>query len=115
MAIGVRPDTDFIKNSGLALGPRGHILVDERLQTNMAAVYAVGDAVEVIDFVSGEKTAIPLAGPANRQGRVAMSNMAGQKSLYRGVQGTSILRVFDLTAAATGSSQALTEKAANGL
>lgn len=105
LAIGVRPDTDFIKNSGLALGPRGHILVDEHLQTNMAAVYAVGDAVEVIDFVSGEKTAIPLAGPANRQGRVAADNMAGQKSLYRGVQGTSILRVFDLTAAATGSNE----------
>ena len=105
LAIGVRPDTDFIKTSGLALGPRGHILVDEHLQTNMAAVYAVGDAVEVIDFVSGEKTAVPLAGPANRQGRVAADNMAGQKSVYRGVQGTSILRVFDLTAAATGSNE----------
>lgn len=105
LAIGVRPDTQFLQNSGIHLGARGHILVDEHLQTNAADVYAVGDAVEVVDFINGEKTAVPLAGPANKQGRIAADNIAGIPSQYKGVQGTSILKVFDLVAASTGSNE----------
>jgi len=110
LAIGVRPDTQFLQNSGIGLGGRGHILVDEHLQTNAAGVYAVGDAVEVVDIVSGAKTAVPLAGPANRQGRIAADNIAGIPTLYKGVQGTSILKVFELTAAATGSNERTLQK-----
>lgn len=110
LAIGVRPDTRFLESSGIALGSRGHILVDEHLQTNAAGVYAVGDAVEVIDIVSGTKTAVPLAGPANRQGRVAADNIAGIPTLYKGVQGTSILKAFELTAASTGSNERTLQK-----
>jgi len=110
LAIGVRPDTKFLQNSGIELGGRGHILVNEHLQTNAADVYAVGDAVEVVDFVSGGKTAVPLAGPANRQGRIAADNIAGIPSQYKGVQGTSILKVFDLTAASTGSNERTLQK-----
>jgi NADPH-dependent 2,4-dienoyl-CoA reductase/sulfur reductase-like enzyme/peroxiredoxin family protein/rhodanese-related sulfurtransferase/TusA-related sulfurtransferase len=110
LAIGVRPDTQFLQNSGIELGGRGHILVNEHLQTNAADVYAVGDAVEVVDFVGGGKTAVPLAGPANRQGRIAADNIAGIPSQYKGVQGTSILKVFDLTAASTGSNERTLQK-----
>ena len=110
LAIGVRPDTQFLQNSGIGLGPRGHILVNEHLQTSAADVYAVGDAVEVTDFINGEKTAVPLAGPANRQGRIAADNIAGIPSQYKGVQGTSILKIFDLTAASTGSNERSLQK-----
>lgn len=102
LAIGVTPDTGFLKDSGIALGPRGHILVNERMETNVPGVYAVGDAVEVKHFVLGTQTAIPLAGPANKQGRIAADNIAGIPSKYRGTQGTSIIKVFGKTAAATG-------------
>jgi len=110
LAIGVRPDTQFLQNSGIKLGARGHIVVDEHLQTSAAGVYAVGDAVEIVDFVSGGKTAVPLAGPANRQGRIAADNIVGIPSQYKGVQGTSILKVFDLTAASTGSNERSLQK-----
>ncbi|WP_438432143.1 FAD-dependent oxidoreductase [Gorillibacterium sp. sgz500922] len=111
LAIGVKPDTDFLKDSGLVLGPRGHILVDDRLKTNLDEVYAVGDAVEIVDYVSGTKTAIPLAGPANKQGRIAADNVCGLDTAYRGALGTSILKVFSLTGASTG----LNEKTLNRL
>ncbi|MEO3944282.1 DsrE/DsrF/DrsH-like family protein [Gorillibacterium sp. CAU 1737] len=102
LAIGVVPDTGFLKDSGIALGSRGHIQVDEYLRTSLDDVYAVGDAVEITDFVSGQKAAIPLAGPANKQGRIAADNVSGLRVPYKGAQGTSILKVFSLTGAATG-------------
>lgn len=105
LAIGVTPDTAFLKDSGLEFGPRGHILVNERMETNLQDVYAVGDAVEVVDFVNGQKTAIPLAGPANKQGRIAADNVAGLGTTYKGSQGTSIIKVFGLTGAATGNNE----------
>ncbi|WMT42948.1 FAD-dependent oxidoreductase [Paenibacillus sp. D2_2] len=105
LAIGVTPDTSFLKNSGLELGPRGHIIVNDSLETNLDQVYAVGDAVEVVDFVNGSKTAIPLAGPANKQGRIAADNVCGLGTTYKGSQGTSIIKVFGLTGAATGNNE----------
>jgi len=105
LAIGVTPDTGFLKSSGIKLGPKGHISVNENMQTSLTGVYAVGDAVEVIDFVNKEVTSIPLAGPANKQGRIAADNIAGINSTYKGSQGSSILQVFTLTAAATGNNE----------
>ncbi|MFB5760684.1 FAD-dependent oxidoreductase [Paenibacillus medicaginis] len=105
LATGVTPDTAFLQDSGLQLGPRGHILVNERMQTNQQDVYAVGDAVQVVDFVNGQTTAIPLAGPANKQGRIAADNVCGLGTTYKGSQGTSIIKAFGLTGAATGSNE----------
>lgn len=111
LAIGVVPDTGFLKESGIALGPKGHILVNDRLQTNKEGIYAVGDAVSVIDYVTNEITAIPLAGPANKQGRIAADNVAGLNSRFTGTQGTSILKIFDLTAASTGANERTLQRA----
>lgn len=111
LAIGVKPDTDFLKDSGLEFGPRGHILVNEKMETNCEDVYAVGDAVEVVDFITKKKTAIPLAGPANKQGRIAADNVTGLNSVFKGSQGTSIIKVFDLTAASTGANERTLKKA----
>jgi len=105
LAIGVVPETEFLRESGLKLGPKGHIIVNERLETNKPDVYATGDAIEIIDFVTGLKTAIPLAGPANKQGRIAADNVAGLNSRFYGSQGTAIIKVFGLTAAATGANE----------
>ncbi len=105
LAIGVAPDTTFLKDSGLEFGPRGHILVNERMETNLKDVYAVGDAVEIVDFVNGQKTAVPLAGPANKQGRIAADNVSGLGTTYKGTQGTSIIKVFGLTGASTGNNE----------
>ncbi|MBL4938362.1 CoA-disulfide reductase [Clostridium sp. YIM B02515] len=105
LAIGVAPDTSFLKDSGLDFGPRGHIVVNEKMETNIDGIYAVGDAVEVIDFVTKQKTAIPLAGPANKQGRIAADNVAGLNSTYKGTQGTSVIKIFGLTAAGTGANE----------
>ncbi|CAH0120888.1 Coenzyme A disulfide reductase [Paenibacillus sp. CECT 9249] len=105
LAIGVAPDTGFLQGSGIELGPRGHIVVNDRLRTSAEHVYAVGDAVEVVDFVNGDKTAVPLAGPANKQGRIAADNVCGLNAVYRGSQGTSIIKVFGLTGAATGNNE----------
>lgn len=110
LAIGVSPDTKFLQNSGLELGPKGHILVNEHLQTNIQNIYAVGDAIEVIDFVNTNNTAIPLAGPANKQGRIAADNICGTNSSYKGSQGTSVLKVFDLTCAATGNNERILQR-----
>lgn len=108
LAIGVRPESALAQKAGIACGPRGHILVDEQLRTNLPDVYAAGDAIQVTDFVSGQPTAIPLAGPANRQGRMAANNLLGANDAYTGTQGSSIVKVFSLAAASTG----LTEEAA---
>ncbi|PYG87116.1 NADPH-dependent 2,4-dienoyl-CoA reductase/sulfur reductase-like enzyme [Ruminiclostridium sufflavum DSM 19573] len=101
-AIGVRPATDFIKDSGIELGPKGHIVVDDHMRTNFDYIYGAGDAAEIVDFITRKKTAIPLAGPANRQARIIADNIAGIDSKYLGSMGTSIIKVFDKTAAATG-------------
>lgn len=94
LSIGITPDTEFLKESGIELGNRGHILVNERMQTNIENIYALGDAVS-----------IPLAGPANRQGRIVANNLCGRIDNYIGTIGTSIIKVFDLTAAGTGSTE----------
>ena len=106
MSVGVRPETRLAKAAGLALGSTGGILVDDRMRTSQPGIYAVGDAVEVRDFVSGEPALIPLAGPANRQGRIAADVILGRNSRYKASQGTAICRVFDLTFAMTGLSEA---------
>ena len=105
LAIGVRPETALAKAAGLELGGRGGIRVDERMRTNDPNIWAVGDAVEVRDVVTGEWTLIPLAGPANRQGRIAADGICGRDSKFRGVQGTAICGVFDLAVASTGASE----------
>ena len=105
LAIGVAPDVAFLTGSGLTLGPKGHIVVDDHLRTSDPNIYAVGDAVEIIDFVNGQKTAVPLAGPANLQGRIAADNLAGRDTVYRGAVGASIIKVFSLTAAAVGNNE----------
>jgi CoA-disulfide reductase len=105
LAIGVAPDTAFLRETGLEFGPRGHIIVDDKMQTNLEGIYAVGDAIEVVDFITKQKSAIPLAGPANKQGRIAADNICGLNSTYKGTQGTAIIKVFDLTAASTGANE----------
>ena len=111
LAIGVRPDTAFLDGSGIALGERGHILVNEYMQTNIPHVYAVGDAVLTRSVQTGKATALPLAGPANRQARLAADHMAGEARAYRGVIGTAALKVFGLTAAATGQNERVLQSA----
>lgn len=102
LAIGVAPDTKFLQGNGIELGPKGHILVNDELKTNLPDIFAVGDAIQITDFVSGTQTAVPLAGPANKQGRIAADNVCGLGTTYKGTQGTSIIKVFGLTGAATG-------------
>jgi NADPH-dependent 2,4-dienoyl-CoA reductase/sulfur reductase-like enzyme/peroxiredoxin family protein/rhodanese-related sulfurtransferase/TusA-related sulfurtransferase len=102
---GVRPETKLARQAGLQVGQRGGIVVNEYLQTSDPDIYAVGDAIEVKDFVTGQPTIIPLGGPANRQGRIAADNCLGRNSTYEGSQGTAILRVFELTVALTGASE----------
>ncbi|MCB2293499.1 CoA-disulfide reductase [Clostridium algoriphilum] len=104
-AIGVTPDTRFLKDSGIEFGPKGHILVNDKMETSASNVFAVGDAIEIVDFVNKQKSAIPLAGPANKQGRIAADNIAGLGTTYKGTQGTSIIKVFGLTAASTGNNE----------
>ncbi len=101
-SVGVRPETSLAKDAGLAVNHFGGIIVDQHMQTSDENIYAVGDAVEVTDFVTGQKAFVPLAGPANKQGRVAADNICGIKSAYGGTQGTGILKCFDLTVATTG-------------
>jgi len=111
MGVGVRPENKLAVDSGLAVGPRGGIRVNEHLQTSDPNIYAVGDAIEVKDFVSGDQTQVPLAGPANRQGRIAADNIFGRAVKYRGTQGTAIVGVFDRTAAMTGASEKVLRRA----
>ncbi len=102
LAIGVTPDTVLAKEAGLALGVKGSIVVNDRMETSVPDIYAVGDAVQVKHFVTGQDALISLAGPANRQGRIAADNICGGNSRYSGSQGSSVIKVFDLTAAVTG-------------
>ncbi len=108
LSIGVKPNTAFLTESGIALGKRGHILVDDALRTNQEGIFAAGDAIEVLHPLTQKKTTIPLAGPANKQGRIAADNMHGEKiRTYNGTMGTAIAKVFDLTIGMTGASEKL--------
>lgn len=102
LAIGVIPDSSLADKAGLKTGIRGSILVNERMETSISDIYAVGDAVEVVHFITGDKALISLAGPANKQGRIAADNIVGGNSRYNGTQGSSIIKLFDMTAATTG-------------
>ncbi len=105
MGIGVRPENQLAVAAGLEVGPRGGIRVNEQLQTSDSDIYAVGDAIEVTDFISQHPTQIPLAGPANRQGRLAADHIFGRQVRYRGTQGTAIVALFGKIAAITGASE----------
>jgi rhodanese-related sulfurtransferase len=111
LGIGVRPENALAVQAGLQIGPRGGIRVNAMMQTSDPDIYAVGDVVETTDFQTGEPTQVPLAGPANRQGRLAADDIFGRDVGYRGTQGTAILRVFDLTAAITGHSEKVLQRA----
>jgi rhodanese-related sulfurtransferase len=104
-SVGVRPELTLARQAGLAIGPSGGLQVDEFLCTSDKAIYAAGDMVEVEQLVSHRRVRVPLAGPANRQGRIAASNALGQARPYRGALGTSVVKVFDATAAMTGLSE----------
>lgn len=106
VSTGVRPRSELAKSAGLEIGPRGHIVVDEGLRTSDPDIFAAGDVIEVRDPVFGGKTAIALAGPANKQGRIAADNMVGGASVYRGTFGTSVVKVGELTAAGVGWTEA---------
>ena len=105
LAIGVRPNGEIAKAAGLEMNARGGIVVDEYLRSSDESIYAVGDVIEVEDFIDKSRTMIPLAGPANKQGRIAANNIAGTGEKYEGTQGTSVAKVFDLTAASTGANE----------
>ncbi len=111
LGVGVRPENKLAVEAGLEVGPRGGIRVDEYLRTSDPHIYAVGDAIEVQDFVLETPTQVPLAGPANRQGRIAADNVFGRSVRYRGTQGTAIVGVFDRTAAMTGASEKALQRA----
>ena len=102
LAIGVTPDTALAKDAGLELGIKGSIIVNDRMETSIPDIYAAGDAVQVKNFVTGEDALISLAGPANKQGRIIADNVCGLDSRYKGSQGSSVIKVFDMTAALTG-------------
>ena len=111
LAIGVTPESTLAKEAGLTLGIKGSILVNDRMETSKADIYAVGDAVQVKHFVTEQDTLIALAGPANKQGRIAADNICGGDSHYLGSQGSSVIKVFDMTAASTGINETNAKKA----
>lgn len=110
LAIGVTPESHLAQDAGLALGIKGSILVNDRMETSIKDIYAVGDAVQVKHAVTGADSLIPLAGPANKQGRIAADNMCGGNSRYLGSQGSSIIKLFDMTAATTGINEKQAQK-----
>jgi NADPH-dependent 2,4-dienoyl-CoA reductase/sulfur reductase-like enzyme/rhodanese-related sulfurtransferase len=105
LALGVRPETTLAHAAGLQLGPRGGIVVDVEMRTSDPNIWAVGDAIETHDVVTGQETILPLAGPANRQGRVAAASIAGRRTHFRGVQATAVVGVLGMTVASTGASE----------
>lgn len=111
MSIGVAPETELAKNAGLELGIKGSIVVNDKMETSIPDIYAVGDAVQIKNFVTDTDTLVFLAGPANKQGRIAADNICGGDSHYTGGQGSSVIKIFDMTAAATG----INEKTAKAL
>ena len=113
MGIGVKPEAKLAAEAGLTIGKTGGIHVNQYLQTSNEDIYAVGDAIEVKDFVSGNDVLIPLAGPANKQGRIAANNICGLREKFEGTQGTSIVKIFDITVAVTGNNERFLKK--NGI
>ena len=111
LAIGVSPDTQLAQDAGLELGVKGSIVVNDRMETSVPDIYAVGDAVQVKHFVTGQDVLLSLAGPANKQGRIAADNICGGDSHYTGSQGSSVIKVFDMTAATTGVNETNAKKA----
>lgn len=111
MSVGVRPETSLAKDCGIVLNSRGSIIVDSRMRTNIPNIFAVGDAVEVKNYVTKSAAFIPLAGPANKQGRIAADNIAGFESEYKGTQGSAVLKLFDMTVATTGLNEKSAEAA----
>ena len=110
-AIGVTPDTHLAKEAGLELGIKDSIVVNDHMETSVSDIYAVGDAVEVKNYISGQKALISLAGPANKQGRIAADNICGGNSKFLGAQGSSVIKIFDLTVATTGINENTANKA----
>ncbi|OLN31427.1 FAD-dependent oxidoreductase [Desulfosporosinus metallidurans] len=110
LAIGVKPEIKLAKEAGLTIGDLGGIKVNERLQTSDPNIFAVGDAIEVKHLITGQAALLPLAGPANKQGRIVADVIAGRDSQYKGTQGTSIAKVFDLVAASTGTNEKMLSK-----
>jgi NADPH-dependent 2,4-dienoyl-CoA reductase/sulfur reductase-like enzyme/rhodanese-related sulfurtransferase/TusA-related sulfurtransferase len=102
LSIGIKPETTFVKDSNLKLSPKGYIIVNKHMQTSDPYIYAVGDAVQVLNLQTHKSTNVPLAGPANKQGRIAADNIAGRNIEYEGVLGASVVKIFDLTAAFVG-------------
>ncbi|MCK4758170.1 MAG: FAD-dependent oxidoreductase, partial [Thermoplasmata archaeon] len=105
LSIGVRPNSELANKAGLEMGQRGGIKTDGTMRTSDPDIYAAGDVVEVVDFINGQPAMIPLAGPANKQGRIVADNIFGKKTEYRGTQGSAVVKVFDLTIALTGNSE----------
>ncbi|MDI9596206.1 MAG: FAD-dependent oxidoreductase [Candidatus Caldatribacteriota bacterium] len=110
MGVGVRPETALAKEAGLEIGVTGGIKVNKYLETSDSDIYAVGDAIEVTDFIDNNPTLIPLAGPANKQGRIAANNIFGNREVYNGTQGSSIIKVFKMTIATTGNNEKLLKR-----
>jgi CoA-disulfide reductase len=110
LAIGVKPEVSLAKEAGLEIGQRGGIVVNEQMRTNDPSIFAVGDAIEVDEFVTGTKALIPLAGPANRQGRIAADNIFGRNSIYKKTQGTAVCKLFDLTIGMTGVNEKILKR-----
>ncbi|MGM0845563.1 MAG: CoA-disulfide reductase [Bacillota bacterium] len=110
MSIGVKPESSLAVNAGLSVGERGGILVNDYMQTDDENIFALGDAIEVKDYITGGAAMIPLAGPANRQGRIVANNIYGKKETYKGTLGTGIAKVFELTVASTGNNEKALKK-----
>jgi peroxiredoxin family protein/rhodanese-related sulfurtransferase/TusA-related sulfurtransferase len=110
LSVGVRPDTTLARRAGIDLGPRGGIKVDAHLRTSDPDIYAAGDVIEVVDAVTGEAAVIPLAGPANRQGRIVAETICGRDTVYTATQGTAVVKVFDMTGGVTGASEKTLKK-----
>lgn len=111
MAVGVRPETEIAKNAGILVNERGSIIVDQNMKTNISDIYAVGDAVEVKDFVTKDIAFVPLAGPANKQGRIAADSICGIYSEYTGTQGSAVIKIFGMTVAMTGINERAAQNA----
>lgn len=109
MSVGVRPETVLAKECGIKVNNRGSIIVNRNMKTNIPDIYAVGDAVEVEDFITKKPAFIPLAGPANKQGRIAADNISGLCSEYKGTQGSAVLKLFDMTVATTGINEKIAQ------
>ena len=105
LSIGVKPENKLAKEAGIAMGARGGIKTDQRMRTNDPDIYAIGDAAEITDYLTGKPTMIPLAGPANKQGRICADNIMGRNTIYQGAQGTSVVKVFDMVVASTGANE----------